>query len=87
MFLKINNLIDSLLKFYFIFIQKYPERHIECFIAEQNMVGIAIGTACRDRTIAFVSTFATFFTRAFDQVCIYFFTLRNNELTINKMLI
>ncbi|XP_060857554.1 transketolase-like protein 2 [Metopolophium dirhodum] len=47
---------------------KYPERHIECFIAEQNMVGIAIGTACRDRTIAFVSTFATFFTRAFDQI-------------------
>jgi len=87
MFLKINNLIDSLLKLYFIFIQKYPERHIECFIAEQNMVGIAIGTACRDRTIAFVSTFATFFTRAFDQVCIYFFTLKNNELTINKMLI
>ncbi|CAH1731750.1 unnamed protein product [Aphis gossypii] len=47
---------------------KYPERHIECFIAEQNMVGIAIGAACRDRTIAFVSTFATFFTRAFDQI-------------------
>lgn len=34
------------------------------------MVGIAIGTACRDRTVAFVSTFATFFTRTFDQVCI-----------------
>ncbi|VVC33185.1 Transketolase, N-terminal,Transketolase C-terminal/Pyruvate-ferredoxin oxidoreductase domain [Cinara cedri] len=47
---------------------KYPERHIECFIAEQNMVGIAIGTACRDRTISFVSTFATFFTRSFDQI-------------------
>jgi len=60
------------------FIQKYPERHIECFIAEQNMVGIAIGTACRDRTIAFVSTFATFFTRAFDQVCIYFLHLEKN---------
>jgi len=75
MFLKINNLINSLLKYFFMLIQKYPERHIECFIAEQNMVGIAIGTACRDRTISFVSTFATFFTRAFDQVCIYFFTL------------
>jgi transketolase len=46
----------------------FPERHIECFIAEQNLVGVAIGTACRDRTIAFVSTFATFFTRAFDQI-------------------
>lgn len=68
---------------FFTFIQKYPERHIECFIAEQNMVGIAIGAACRDRTIAFVSTFATFFTRAFDQVCIYIFTSRNNLQTNN----
>lgn len=32
------------------------------------MVGVAIGAACRDRTIAFASTFATFFTRAFDQI-------------------
>ncbi|XP_047102273.1 transketolase isoform X1 [Schistocerca piceifrons] len=46
----------------------YPDRYIECFIAEQNLVGIAIGAACRDRTVAFVSTFATFFTRAFDQI-------------------
>jgi len=45
-----------------------PERYIECFIAEQNLVGVAIGAACRDRTIAFASTFATFFTRAFDQI-------------------
>jgi transketolase len=48
--------------------QIYPERYIECFIAEQNLVGVAIGAACRDRTVAFVSTFATFFTRAFDQI-------------------
>lgn len=47
-------------------------RFIECFIAEQNLVGVAIGAACRDRTVAFVSTFATFFTRAFDQVCTLF---------------
>lgn len=46
----------------------FPERFIECFIAEQNLVGVAIGAACRDRTIAFVSTFATFFSRAFDQI-------------------
>lgn len=46
----------------------YPDRYIECFIAEQNLVGVAIGTACRDRAVAFVSTFATFFTRAFDQI-------------------
>nr|XP_045613606.1 transketolase-like protein 2 isoform X1 [Procambarus clarkii] len=45
-----------------------PERYIECFIAEQNLVGVGIGVACRDRTVAFVSTFAAFFTRAFDQL-------------------
>ncbi|CAH1103607.1 unnamed protein product [Psylliodes chrysocephalus] len=43
-------------------------RYIECFIAEQSLVGTAIGAACRDRTVPFVSTFATFFTRAFDQI-------------------
>jgi len=31
-------------------------------------VGVAIGAACRDRTVAFASTFAAFFTRAFDQL-------------------
>lgn len=46
----------------------FPDRYIECFIAEQNLVGVAIGATCRDRTIAFVSTFAAFFTRAFDQI-------------------
>lgn len=50
-------------------LKKYdPSRFIECFIAEQNLVGVAIGAACRDRTVAFVSTFATFLTRAFDQI-------------------
>jgi len=48
--------------------KKFPERFIECFIAEQNMVGIGVGVACRDRTIAFISTFAAFFTRSFDQL-------------------
>jgi len=88
MFLKIYHLIYYSV-YYFLFIshlQKYPERHIECFIAEQNMVGIAIGAACRDRTIAFVSTFATFFTRAFDQVCFYLFTFKNKELTSNILI-
>ncbi|KAG5341174.1 TKTL2 protein, partial [Acromyrmex charruanus] len=45
-----------------------PNRFIEGFIAEQNVVGVAIGAACRDRTVPFVSAFATFFTRAFDQI-------------------
>ncbi|KAM6149292.1 LOW QUALITY PROTEIN: transketolase-like protein 2 [Erethizon dorsatum] len=51
-----------------IFKKDHPERFIECFIAEQNMVSVALGCATRDRTIAFVSTFAAFLTRAFDQI-------------------
>lgn len=46
----------------------FPDRFVECFIAEQNLAGVAIGAACRDRTVAFASTFAAFWTRAFDQI-------------------
>jgi len=50
------------------FRDQYPDRFIECFIAEQNMVGVGIGCATRNRTIPFVSTFAVFLSRAFDQI-------------------
>merc|ERR1719325_160831 len=43
-------------------------RYIECFICEQNMLGVGIGVACRDRAVAFVSTFAAFLTRGFDNL-------------------
>lgn len=46
----------------------FPDRYVECFIAEQNICGVGIGMACRDRNIVFCSTFAAFFTRAFDQI-------------------
>ncbi len=49
------------------FREKYPERYFEMFIAEQNMVGTALGMSLRGK-IPFVSTFAAFFTRAFDQI-------------------
>jgi len=45
-----------------------PTRFIECFICEQNMLGVGIGAACRDRTIAFASTFSAFLTRGFDNL-------------------
>lgn len=48
-------------------LEKHPESFIECFIAEQNMVGVATGLACRQK-IPFCSTFATFFIRAADQI-------------------
>ncbi len=50
-----------------IFKEKYPESFIESFIAEQNMVGVAVGLSAMGK-IPFVSTFAAFFTRAFDQI-------------------
>ncbi len=50
-----------------IFQKEHPERFFEMFIAEQNMVGAAVGLS-RHRKIPFVSTFAAFLTRAFDQI-------------------
>lgn len=44
-----------------------PDRFFEGYIAEQNMVGMAMGLAARGR-IPFVSTFGAFFARAFDFV-------------------
>ena len=49
------------------FFKKFPERSTECFIAEQNMVGVATGFGTRGK-VPFASTFATFFTRATDQI-------------------
>ncbi|OGH81153.1 MAG: transketolase [Candidatus Magasanikbacteria bacterium RIFCSPLOWO2_12_FULL_34_7] len=45
----------------------YPNRFFEMFIAEQNMVGTAIGLSSRGK-IPFVSTFAAFLSRAYDQI-------------------
>ncbi len=45
----------------------YPKRFFEMFIAEQNMVGVAVGLSRRGK-IPFISTFAAFFSRAFDQI-------------------
>jgi len=44
-----------------------PERFVEAHIAEQNMVGVALGLAS-DGKIPFASTFAAFLTRAHDQI-------------------
>jgi transketolase len=50
-----------------IFKEAYPDRFFEMYIAEQNMVGTALGFSRRGK-IPFISTFAAFFTRAFDQI-------------------
>ncbi|MBI2444504.1 MAG: transketolase [Candidatus Magasanikbacteria bacterium] len=50
-----------------IFKAAHPERFLEMFIAEQNMAGVAVGLSRRGFT-PFVSSFAAFLTRAFDQI-------------------
>ncbi len=50
-----------------IFAKQFPDRYFEMFIAEQNMVGVAVGLAVLGFT-PFASTFAAFLTRAFDQI-------------------
>lgn len=42
-----------------------PRQFVEGFIAEQNMVGVALGVACEGK-IPFASSFACFLTRAYD---------------------
>ena len=49
------------------FMKSHPDRFFESFIAEQNMVGAAVGLGAMGK-IPFASTFACFLTRAYDQV-------------------
>lgn len=50
-----------------IFKKTYPDRFFEMFIAEQNMVGAGLGLSLRGK-MPFVSSFAAFLSRAFDQI-------------------
>ncbi len=51
-----------------VFQKAYPDRHIDCGIAEQNMMGIAAGLAASGK-IVFASSFAMFATgRAYEQI-------------------
>lgn len=45
----------------------YPDHFFEMFIAEQNMISAAVGLAKRGKK-PYVSTFAAFFSRAYDQI-------------------
>ena len=49
------------------FFKKFPDRSVEGYIAEQNMVSLATGMGARGK-VPFASTFATFFSRTFDQI-------------------
>jgi transketolase len=50
-----------------LFAKAHPERYFEMFIAEQQLVAAAVGLQVRE-WVPFASTFAAFFTRAYDFV-------------------
>jgi transketolase len=62
------------------FYRKYPDRFLECKIAEQNMVSVAAGAAAAGK-IPFCSTFAKFFERAYDQIEMAIISGANIKLT------
>ncbi len=49
------------------FEEEHPYKFFQCFIAEQNMIGMGIGFTAIKK-IPFLSTFAAFLTRGFDQI-------------------
>lgn len=61
------------------FFKRFPERFTECYIAEQNLVAVAIGFGTRGK-VPFASTFATFFTRAYDQIRVAGISMANLKL-------
>ena len=50
-----------------IFGDAYPDRFYQAYIAEQNMISVGVGLAARGK-VPFLSTFACFMSRAYDQV-------------------
>ena len=49
------------------FAKKFPAQYLECKIAEQNMISVAVGASAAGK-IPFCSTFAKFIMRAYDQI-------------------
>lgn len=50
-----------------LFEKSYPDRFVQCYIAEQAMVGMGAGAGAIG-AVPWVATFAAFLTRAFDQI-------------------
>lgn len=61
------------------FFKKFPDRFTECYIAEQNLVAVAVGFGTRGK-VPFASTFATFYTRAFDHIRVAGISMANLKL-------
>ena len=61
------------------FFKQFPARFTECFIAEQNMVGVATGFGARGK-VPFASTFACFLSRGYDQIRVAGISMANLKL-------
>ena len=61
------------------FAKAYPDRFFEQYIAEQQMIAAAVGMSVRHK-IPFASTFAAFFTRAYDFIRMAAVSLANIRL-------
>ena len=61
------------------FFAAFPERSVECFIAEQNMIGIATGLQARGKR-TFAATFAAFLSRAYDHIRMAAYSRANLKL-------
>ena len=47
--------------------EAHPDQFVNCFVAEQNLVGVSLGVGARGY-VPFCATFGTFFTRAADHI-------------------
>ena len=62
------------------FAEAYPQRYFEMFISEQQMIGAAVGLGVR-HYVPFASTFAAFFTRAYDFIRMAAISMANIRLS------
>ncbi|MCW4021045.1 MAG: transketolase [Candidatus Bathyarchaeota archaeon] len=62
------------------FFEKFPEHSLQCYIAEQNMVGTAVGLQTQGFDV-FLSSFACFLTRACDQIRMASYSRANLKIT------
>jgi transketolase len=62
------------------FFEKFSERSLQCYIAEQNMVGAAVGLQTQGFDV-FLSSFACFLTRACDQIRMASYSRANLKIT------
>ncbi len=61
------------------FFEAFPKRSFQSYIAEQNMVGMAMGLAAKG-FLPYIATFAAFLTRAHDQIRMAAYSFSNIKL-------